>query len=167
MIFSSWRWHGKAGREYPHYCVCNISLSTISSLSHWYTHLVPENQFLRKLEKSLNNNLSIYLAFFRKSVLSMGTILVLFSVLTQSLKWSLQAGPPWTHPRFTTKAQKPLGGEFSISPYSSRYKFELRLPFSRQRCSLATSSALYKSSSARLTVDRDNPSSVAIVRIPS
>ena len=39
--------------------------------------------------------------------------------------------------------------------YFSRYKFELRLPFSRQRCSLEISSALHRSSKARLTVERD------------
>ena len=44
---------------------------------------------------------------------------------------------------------------YIFSHYFSRYKFELRLPFSRQRRSLEISSALHRSFSARLTVERD------------
>ena len=61
----------------------------------------------------------------------------------------------------------PPGGEFYIlSRCFSRYKFELRLTFSRQRCSLEISSALHRSFKARLTVERKSRNSAEIVRIP-
>ena len=46
------------------------------------------------------------------------------------------------------------------------YRLDVRLPFSRLRVSLVMSSAWYKSSSARFTVERDRFSSLAMVLIP-
>lgn len=87
------------------------------------------------------------------------------------LKVSLRVGPSgW----FTVDlpsvlrqgAITPWRRTYIFSHYFSRYKFELRLPFSRQRRSLEISSALHRSFSARLTVERDSRSSAEIVRIP-
>ena len=50
--------------------------------------------------------------------------------------------------------------------HKSLYKFEVRLPFSRQRDSLEINPVLHRSSRARLTVERESRSSVEIVRIP-
>lgn len=73
------------------------------------------------------------------------------------------SGPPSVHRR---GAITPWRWTFDFCRYFSRYKFELRLPFSRQRCSLEISSALQRSSNARLTVEQDSRSSAEIVRIP-
>lgn len=63
-------------------------------------------------------------------------------------------------------AVTPWRRTFLFYGHISRYKLELRLPFSRQRCSLEISSALHRSSRARLTVERERFSSAEIVRIP-
>ena len=78
------------------------------------------------------------------------------------LKWVLLDGSPWTYPRSTARVYYPPGG--GLHCYKSLYKFEVRLPFSRQRDSLAISSASHRSSKALLTVERESRSSAAMVR---
>jgi len=63
-------------------------------------------------------------------------------------------------------AKAPWRRTFHFCRYSNRYKLELRLPFSRQRDSLEINPVLHKSFKARLTVERDSSSSLAMVLIP-
>lgn len=87
------------------------------------------------------------------------------------LKLSLRVGPSgWftVDPPSVLRqgAMTPWRRTYYFCSYFSRYKFELRLPFSRQRCSLEISSALHRSFKARLTVERESRNSAEIVRIP-
>lgn len=108
----------------------------------------------------------LILLFCQSPVLSMGTILY-FLCPRFSLKVGFSGWFAVNLPSVLRQgAMLPWRRTYILSRYFSRYKFELRLPFSRQRYSLEISSASQRSSRARLTVERESCSWLEIVRIP-